>query len=245
MRQLLIDRGNTALKWRIVDGNEILAEGRSLNDRCLSDVFSSQVAYRLTDIYASSVGDNMFCKALIDWAAQNNQPVPVFVESSRAACGVVNGYQEPAKLGVDRWLALIAAHHRYSGMLCVVDSGTALTMDFLMPDGRHLGGYIVPGASLMKASLLTGTAKIKVQSDAALKGLGNTTTEAVLLGIEGMLKAFVSNKVVELEAEHGQAISVVLTGGHAETLSSGLSFPVHLDNNLVLRGLGLLVEAAK
>jgi len=245
MHQLLIDLGNTALKWQVVDDDDIVIEGRSQSDRCLNEVFDSLTPYRLSGIYVSSVGISSFRKTLFDWAAENNQPAPVFVESSAEACGVVNGYQEPAKLGVDRWLALIAARNSYPGMLCVVDSGTALTMDFLAENGRHLGGYIVPGAALMETSLLASTEKIEIQKASALKGLGNTTTEAVLHGIEGMLQSFISHQVAELEVEYKQKISVVLTGGHAEKLSAGLSIPVYLEKTLVLRGLKLLVDTLR
>ncbi len=241
MPQLFIDRGNTALKWQVIEAGNTVGQGRVLNEVSLDDAFNSLTAYRFSNIYVASVAGGDFRQHLTLWAKQSNQPCPYFVESSSQACGVINGYKEANQLGVDRWLALIAAHHNYSGMLCVVDSGTALTMDFLTGNGQHLGGYIVPGSELMKKSLLANTQKIKVQGNLSQRQLGCNTTEAVLLGIENMLQAFVSKKLEALELECKQQISVIFTGGHAEKLAAGLPMPVHLEKDLVIRGLRLLI----
>jgi type III pantothenate kinase len=65
--------------------------------------------------------------------------------SERERCGVINGYAEPGRLGVDRWLALIGAASRGHRDCVVIDAGSAMTVDLLRADGRHLGGAILPG----------------------------------------------------------------------------------------------------
>ncbi|ORU91578.1 MAG: type III pantothenate kinase [Cycloclasticus sp. symbiont of Bathymodiolus heckerae] len=237
MPQLYIDRGNTALKWQVLDGSMVLNEGTSCNELSISDALTDVSEHCLSGIYVSSVGSNDFADDLLQWAKQYQQPEPKFVESTAESCGVVNVYAKPNQLGVDRWLALIAAHHQYKGMLCIVDSGTAMTMDFILGNGRHLGGFIVPGAALMRRSLLSSTQKIKVGDVTRTGQLGECTSEAVVFGIEFMLQSFVQAKVLKMKEEYQQDITVVLTGGHANTLADGLGSSAHVKNDLVLQGL--------
>ncbi|OUR83261.1 type III pantothenate kinase [Cycloclasticus sp. 46_120_T64] len=245
MLRLFIDRGNTALKWQLCQQAKVLAEGSATNDVSLDDALGEVAARPLIGVYVASVASGDFESALKAWTRRNSHIEPVFVKSQLSACGVTNAYEKPAQLGVDRWLAMIAAHQQYSGLLCVVDSGTALTMDFLTASGQHLGGFIVPGADLMKRSLLQNTQKIQLAADAQIKLLGKNTTEAVLLGIEQMLQAFVCQKVAEVELECKQELTLVLTGGHAHSLRRGLQRPCHEEPELVFLGLRLVVEDAE
>ena len=166
--------------------------------------------------------------------------VPCFTKNISNACVVSNGYTDASKLGVDRWAAIIAAHHHYSGMKCVVDSGTALTLDIVDEDGRHHGGLIVPGYELMLNSLLSGTDQINVQSAVSNEGLGADTTEAVTFGIKQMLQSFVMQKFVEIKREYSEEPLLVITGGHGASLIDGLSIEASLDEELVFKGLMLL-----
>jgi type III pantothenate kinase len=127
MMKLIIDRGNTALKWQVLKAGVVHEQGRALNSVPLVDVLQPLTGVRFTSIYVSNVGSVDFCKQLTEWAAEHHQSPPVFVESIRTACGVTNAYARPEQLGVDRWLAMIAAHKLCRGMLCVVDIGTACT----------------------------------------------------------------------------------------------------------------------
>jgi len=242
---LFIDRGNTATKWQVVEGSSLLMEGVGNNSDSIAAIFKAVEKECLSAIFVSSVGSNEFQNALKKWAEKRGYPVPSFIESSSKACGVTNIYSKPKTLGVDRWLAIIAAHNKYEGLLCVVDSGTAMTMDFVMDNGEHLGGYIVPGSKLQQQSLLLNTEKIHV-SDVMVKGcLGVNTAEAVVFGIEQMLLAFIEAKIVEISKKHKQKVTLVLTGGHADQLAEGLVSPVNLEKDLVLQGLNVMVKQAK
>ncbi|MBQ0724208.1 MAG: type III pantothenate kinase [Cycloclasticus sp.] len=244
MMKLIIDRGNTALKWQVLKSGVLHEQGQALNTVPLTDVLQPLTGERFTSIYVSNVGSVDFCKQLSEWADEHLQLSPVFVESARTACGVTNAYDHPKQLGVDRWLAMIAAHKTYPGMLCVVDIGTALTMDFLDDDGLHLGGFIVPGVELMKTSLLGQTEKISLQDKPSNNQFGKNTSEAVFLGIEQMLQAFIEQKMVQTQVNYQQVISLILTGGYAKPLAAGLSIPYQLHTELVLDGLNMLGEQA-
>jgi len=240
MLQLYIDRGNTALKWQVLSNSALMDEGVFSNDVPVAEGLSSLAKQPLSNIYVSSVASADFCQQLTVWAKAQAQPNPVFVESTREACGVVNAYEEAGQLGVDRWLAMIAARSIYPGVLCVVDSGTALTMDFLLENGEHIGGFIVPGAALMQRSLLNNTQKIHLADTLSGKGLGTNTSEAVTFGIEQILQIFVREKLSDIEKMHNKKATLVLTGGHAKDLAKGLVNEFYLEKDLVLQGLRIL-----
>ena len=238
MAHLYIDRGNTAIKWQLVDGEILLNHGVANKAESVSSALDKAKNSSISKIVVS-VGSDDFELSLNKWSEDNGYCQPIFVESSKEACGVINAYTQPNKLGVDRWLAMIAAHNTVAGMLCVVDSGTALTMDFLDKTGQHLGGFIVPGAALMKASLLSNTDKIDVQEINETGQLGSNTTESVSFGIAQMLQAFVLQKLNEIEIQHQQKITLIVTGGHAAELTKDLPFPFQIETNLVFQGLKL------
>ncbi len=240
MLQLFIDRGNTALKWQLREGRSVLNKGSCDKAEPIECVLKELLGFDIVDTVVSSVGSGEFEKELKSWCKDNGFAKPVFFESAETACGVRNAYKEPSQLGIDRWAGMIAAHQKYSGMVCVVDTGTALTMDFVDKTGIHLGGYIVPGAELMKNTLLSSTDKINIGQLNKIEGLGCNTTEAVIYGIEQMLKSFVSQKLSEMEAVHQQKITLVVTGGHAEKLVEGMARPRVIERDLVFDGLDLL-----
>ena len=82
---------------------------------------------------------------------------PVYARVKEAAAGVTNAYPDVSQLGIDRWLALIAAWNKYHAPVCVAGCGTAVTLDVVDGDGYHLGGLIFPGLRLMQQSLITHT----------------------------------------------------------------------------------------
>lgn len=240
MLKLFIDRGNTALKWQLREERKVLNKGSCDKAESIECALKELLGFDIVDTVVSSVGSGVFEEELKKWCKDNGFAKPVFFESTEIACGVRNAYEAPSQLGVDRWAGMIAAHQQYSGMVCVVDTGTALTMDFVDKTGIHLGGYIVPGAELMKNTLLSSTDKINIGQSNKVKGLGCNTTEAVLYGIEQMLKSFVSQKLSEMETVHQQEITLVVTGGHAEMLAEDMTRPIVIEHDLVFDGLDLL-----
>ena len=77
-------------------------------------------------------------------ARQFDTAVTRFVSVAKAL-GVTNGYRQPERLGVDRWMTLLAAREMLPGDCVVIDAGSAITLDLLRADGQHLGGAILPG----------------------------------------------------------------------------------------------------
>lgn len=162
----------------------------------------------------------------------------------RQRCGGLEcGYRDPARLGVDRWLATLAAWRALRQALVVVCAGTAATVDFVTGDGRHEGGYIAPGLRLLQDSLTRRAADIRIGrhgAPALVPGRpppGVDTELAVAGGTMAMLVGYVEAAVGGARPPGGAVVFV--TGGDAGALVDRLSFPARHVPTLVLDGLGV------
>ena len=152
-----------------------------------------------------------------------------------------NAYDEPAQLGVDRWLAMIAAWQHSKGAFAVADCGSALTVDLVAADGRHLGGYIGPGYQALLAALDAETAGVRA-APSVPEGTrpGCATGPAARSGALLMLAG-----IVERARNHlpEKGAPLYLTGGDAPMLLPCLEKgdSVVVKEGLVLDGLCHLV----
>ena len=163
-----------------------------------------------------------------------------FAEPETQLAGVRCGYDNPARLGVDRWLGVVAAWQRSTGPVIVVSVGTAATVDFVRADGGHEGGHIAPGLRLLRDSLGRNTADVRAAgSHEACVIPGGDTQTAVTSGTFLMLLAFVEAAIRGFAHRHGREADVFLTGGDAELLQRRLSTPSRHAPHLVLDGLGI------
>ena len=159
---------------------------------------------------------------------------------NKQACGVTNGYDDWQKLGVDRWLAMLAAYHAKPLACCVVDCGTAVTVDMLNDKGQHLGGYIVPGIDKLQHSLPAQiSADLTKQQPVLIPGI--TTNQAVVNGIYTMLTNFINYHFNNFKINYPQA-KLYLTGGNAQLLAASIHKPYCVCQDLVLRGLRLVLS---
>jgi type III pantothenate kinase len=160
---LELDCGNTRIKWRLREGARITHRGAFPTSEGLDGVISSELANEpIGRVLIGSVLDDDFRKKLVAWSLGYFQINPEFAVSEPHCQGVTNGYQQPEKLGVDRWLAVLAAKSKTAGACIVVDCGSAITVDLVTAQGEHLGGYIAPGLRLMRESLGNNTSAIKL-----------------------------------------------------------------------------------
>jgi type III pantothenate kinase len=230
------DMGNTRGKFWCCRDDHIEARAYVPHEGDMAKVLSELPAefFSAPDaVHGASVLDDATLSAFSDACAQKWGRVPVFARSSAAHAGVISGYgQDAARLGVDRWLALIALREQQADV-CVVDCGTAITVDVLQADGRHLGGYILPGLSMMADSLLRETRRVRFDPASIVEGveLGRNTGEAVRHGALAAVVALIERVVSE------RNLRLVLTGGDAARVSAGLSCPHVLEAELLLHGL--------
>ena len=247
---LLIDIGNTRIKWGYAASGNIVPGGEVVHRDVDTDTalaFLAEITEVPQRVCAVNVGGHELEAALAKETQQLFGIRPEFYRTA-AECGRVRcGYAEPGQLGVDRWAAIVAAWFRYRRAICVVDAGTAVTIDGVDAAGQHLGGIILPGLDLMREALYQDTSDIL---DSARRNgaerheadwYGANTRAAVEKGAPYMLGSAVDRAAAELAGDHEPA--AVLTGGDAADLRSHLSVSVELRPNLVLEGLLRMVEA--
>ncbi len=229
---LLLDVGNTAIKWRLADADGVrdpsgvAATGASL---CESVKTREWNAVALSSV-AGEVADTALLTAL-----KTVRSVPVWQARAESSClGLVSCYAQPARMGVDRWLAMLGARQASAGPLCVIDAGTAITLDLVAAQGRHEGGYILPGADLMRRALTADTGQIQVDAlDTPTLSPGSDTQTCVNAGGWRAVIGAVQSVLADYP-EH----RALLTGGLAPVLlEMGLSATHH--PHLVMEGLRL------
>lgn len=242
---LLVDMGNTCIKWAVADRPDSLqmrSASYQLELPLLLDRYWRALAPPRRLVVASVVAAEQVHQ-LKDWVAAR-WAVPVSVlQAQRQMLGVKNSYGRPEALGSDRWAALIAAWQLIHSAACVIDCGTAVTVDALSSDGEFLGGVILPGISLMRSSLLAHTAGIRTVEAETTDCLGRSTAQGVAAGTLFGLAGGIERIVDEHRRVLGSELRILLTGGAAGTLMPYLRYPLVHIPDLVLRGLALIAEA--
>jgi type III pantothenate kinase len=242
MRRLLIDLGNSRLKWAWLAEDALSPSGAAVHRgqdmaAVLAQAWAGQEAP--ASLHGAGVAPRALRQAVDDWASRHWGREVDWVETQADYRGLRNGYHEPARLGIDRWLAMVAAWRRHQAAACVVDCGSAVTVDILDDSGGHLGGWIAPGLQLMRTALLEGTDLPPAQGEA--KGeAGRDTASAIL---SGTLLAAVGlvDQALQLGPEGSR---LLLTGGDASELARQLRHPHEICPDLVLEGLADVVKGA-
>lgn len=229
---LLLDVGNTAIKWRLADEHGLLESGGVAADLSALREALRGVAWQTSAV--SSVATDEFNASLHD-VLEALHAAPMWHATADARCGdLINAYPKPQQLGVDRWLAMLAARAGNRGPVCVIDAGTAITIDLVSASGQHEGGYILPGVELMRRALTNETGRIQVPE------LASPTTQAgadsVACVSAGIWHAALGG-VQSVLAEHPDH-APLLTGGSADALLE-LGLNAESRPDLVLDGLRL------
>jgi len=247
---LLLDVGNSRIKWGVLDNGAIRKTGHiPQQDIAIKGLaaLTSRLPHHVDAVMVSNVAGTSFATRLSGVLGMHCNTDVHFARSERQRCGVINSYRQPRHLGVDRWVAMIGARAEFETACLVVDAGTAVTIDALDADGRHLGGQIIPGFHLMAASLAQSTSDIPgiqrraAGDDRSLAMFAATTAGAVGHGALNAVAGAVERAASVLR-ESGADPVVVLTGGDASRILTSLGDdPVHRPN-LVLQGLARLME---
>lgn len=251
LRALLFDVGNTRLKWGLLDKGRIARSGSVTHEKLHEAGFSALTARLPRDvdrILASNVAGASFATRLSGVMGIHCKREVHFARAEREAFGLTNSYKRPRRIGVDRWVAMIGARAEFASALCVIDAGTAVTVDAVDREGQHLGGIIVPGLGLMADSLHLNTSDIPAaKRSAAVTASGmQTFADSTEVGVQnGALTAIcgaVDRSVRTLRAA-GYRPKVVLTGGDASRILSHLDATVFHRPNLVLQGLAFMAQS--
>lgn len=242
---LLIDMGNSAIKWALSDSSVLSAMSYTRYPENISATFFTDCLQGLdtpSDIIVSCVVADDIWQVLVKacdelWGLELQK-----VKSVKEGFGVVNAYEDASSLGSDRWCAMLGGQANTESAFMVIDAGSALTLDVVNESKKHLGGYIVPGLNMMKQSLGFQTAQVQVGSSAAQLrslSLGQSTTDCVEAGT--LLSAIaLIEAVFENEAKQLEKCQVYITGGDAGLIAGLLSFKCVIIPDLVLRGLAVI-----
>jgi type III pantothenate kinase len=248
--QLLIDVGNTFLKWglfrpdhggmarenRVESGHALLEEVPALAAQFVKFPTPSRIV--ISNVAATRVRTATI-RVLEVWP---DAPAPYWLVPQEFQCGVRNSYRNPAQLGSDRWAAVIGARALLGPRAAmVVVCGTATTIDFLSADGVFKGGMIMPGIGLMLRSLHEGTAALPDQGGEFIT-YPTQTTDALASGCQHA-QAGAIERLYALESRETPGVICLLSGGAGSAVVPRLSIPFQFHENLVLEGLYTIAQS--
>ncbi|MFK7816765.1 MAG: type III pantothenate kinase [Gammaproteobacteria bacterium] len=243
---LLVDLGNSCCKFAVEEEGKIekyqsqkygpFGKLYSVKSLCgqfsdaraivISSVLSTEMNAQIKDTLTSDGAENIY-----------------FLDPVKNSFGIVLAYADPSTFGVDRVAALIGANEKYIGNSCIVDIGTAVTIDVLSANGEHKGGVIFPGVASMEKALLSNT-KIQTDqtADVEFNVLANSTENAIHSGCMSALVGGVEYVVNNMSSNYDGFDQVILTGGGADLIKPYLSFSVRIEDTLVLDGLSIVSQ---
>ncbi len=231
--RLELDLGNTRGKWRLLKGESVVQRGH-FERGDFDSLDQLRRSEEVEAIWIASVAGPVLEQELLA-ALTHRWAVEPWLPRTPAACGRLrNSYNDPQRMGVDRWLAMLAAFERHPEGVCVVDAGSALTIDLVSGEGEHLGGYIIPGAGLMEAALLRGTDRVRFAEEVGYHLLpGRSTAEAVKHGIALAQVGAVTTALAQAPTE----LPLVFSGGGGAILQTLLGRGGVWVEDLVFEGL--------
>ncbi len=248
--KLLIEIGNTSLKWALLQGDSPgpMTAARHFGALPIDVLASWEPLQGIDQVLLASVGPEAVVDAVTAAIAAYWQCPLTRITTAAEAQGVKIAYAEPDRLGVDRFLALIGAHWIAQTATLIIDAGTAITFDALLNNGRHRGGQILPGINLLRESLLRGTRLPPHQTQPdqrqVLQDPWATDTGPAIVAASLQAPAALAEHLRDnLHQETGIPPRLILTGGDAEQLAPLLSEPLQLQPDLVLMGLARFAQS--
>jgi type III pantothenate kinase len=175
---------------------------------------------------------------------------PRWVHANAAEAGLVNGYDHPARLGADRWVAMIGGWHRMRAAcgagqarpLVVVMVGTAVTVEAVSPEGHFLGGLILPGHGIMLRALESGTAGLHVPTG-EVRPFPTNTSDALTSGGTYAIAGAIERMVMHQRQQFGLEPLCYMTGGAGWKMAPHLTMPFELVDSLIFDGLLQVAQA--
>ena len=240
---LLVDSGNTRIKWRLVQGAQVRAEGAAMLDEKAPFAGLVQFGHDITRVAVSSVASEQNCRELEQGLSRVTRAPVTFYWSESSRQGLVNSYQDVRKMGADRWHGMVGAWSRYQGGLAVVDAGSAVTVDYVAESGAHIGGYILPGLRMMRRSLKLDAARIGFEHDDQVNTLpGRSTGECANHGLAWLTLGVIER--INADAGVHNLRRVLLTGGDAQRFVD-LGLQAEVRPGLVFEGLQAVAQDGK
>lgn len=237
MNAWLFDLGNTRLKYapllhagclQPADVSASAHAGDHLAD------FDTTLPAHFDVAYVASVANEPLRVELLDALSRRCSRIEL-ARTQPSMLGLQIAYAEPARLGVDRFLAMLGARESTPGALLVCGVGTALTLDLIDADGQHLGGRIAPSPDVMRDALHARAPQLPARGGCWVDW-ATATDDALESGCNAAALALVEQAVAQANARLQAPVTLLLHGGGADTLLARLPQAVHAPA-LVLQGL--------
>lgn len=233
--RLLMDLGNSRLKWQLRQGLTVIDQGAG--DLDVGGLISGlgDAAHGISGVAISTVASEDACRGLEEALSNRLSMRPRFYWAEAGRGGLVNAYQDFHRMGADRWHGMYGAWKELGGGFAVVDAGTAMTVDYVAADGRHIGGYIVPGLKMMLRSLQLDAARVGFDvRDSRQSEPGRDTGECVNHGLAWLFRGAIER--IHADARDYGLAKILATGGDAARLLD-LGLEADVRPSLVLDGL--------
>ena len=250
MKSLLVDVGNSRIKWGVMEHGDIRRIGHVAQDRIRDNglqALTTRIPHDVDRVFVSNVAGNAFATRLSGVVGPHCGCEVRFAHTERSGWGITNAYKQPRSMGVDRWVAMVGAWDELQTACLVVDAGTAITIDAIDHTGRHLGGQIIAGVELMMRALASSTSDIPTvratsrSSGPAPQLFATSTADAVREGARNAVTGAVDRAFRALQSTAYEP-ELVLTGGDASRILNALcETPLHRPN-LVLQGLAVMLD---
>ena len=245
MKFLAIDIGNTRLKWALYDAPHLhaplLASGAEFLENIDKLADGPWAMLPAPDCMLGCIVAGDHLKRRVEEQMEIWDVSPQWVVSSSAEAGLTNGYDFPARLGADRWVAMIGAWHRCLAQgparpMIVVMVGTAVTVEAIDASGKFLGGIILPGHGIMLRALESGTAGLHVPTGDVCEFPTNTS-DALTSGGTFAIAGAVERMVQHVRLHCGAEPKCIMTGGAGWKMAPSMLGHFELVDNLIFDGL--------
>ncbi|MEM1257645.1 MAG: type III pantothenate kinase [Bacteroidota bacterium] len=239
---LVVDIGNTLVKYAVFDKQKLLIEQRSESLRYVSKIKELFEVYpKIEHAIISSVGDldkkqfeilSLFCK--------------VHILSPASKAPFKNSYATPQSLGMDRIALVTAAFYHYpKDNTLVIDMGTCITYDLINSSGEYLGGAISPGLQMRYEAMHQNTKKLPLlEPEIPLDFIGNSTANSMHNGVvQGICHEL--DGTIDQYKNRFEHLTVILTGGDSHFFAKRLKNSIFANSKFLLQGLNYLLEYNK
>ncbi|MEX0383725.1 type III pantothenate kinase [Spiribacter pallidus] len=240
MSELLIDVGNSRTKWILAEGGHVRGAARAVGHDNPTGLFEEWGGLRSLPqrVRGVRVGGGEAVAAIERWVADHWGITPRWIDTPALGGGIRLAYDDPAQLGADRWLAMVGARAANYLPACIVDCGSAITLDGVDSQGRHQGGMILPGLAAQQAGLASvapslPTAELATKTPFLTRNTRDALASGHLHGTAMALQGLIRRCM----AESAERLTPLLTGGDATLLARYLDMDVRLRPDLVLEGL--------
>ncbi len=249
---LVFDIGNTNIVLGAYEGEELLQHWRVSTDRQKTGdeygmLINNLFAYGglsikdISEVIISSVVPPLVVPLVK--MCQRYFKVEPLVVGAGIRTGIFIKYENPREVGADRIVNAVAAHHKYSGPLIIVDFGTATTFCVIGENGDYLGGAISPGIGISTEALFQRAAKLPRIELVKPKSVicRNTVTSmqsGIIYGFVGQVEGIVKRMKEEME----QDAYVIATGGLANLIAQETSVINAVEHFLTLEGLRIIYD---